>query len=918
MRRLIAYILLSSSLIVGAAAVTTPTLVSMDTDISYGYGRDLVFKISPHSEENYNGIDPAEEGAYVDDDGYVAVDAVAEEMTSRLDSWGVSDYAITKEGYDTVRVRLRTENSSATEYEYLQYYLPFSGGHISVDASMDQESDYSYDTAWADMFTGQVATIEYIGDSTVPVVVIPVNSPGEEGALGQLIDYCESKYVAADSSASTDEVNCYVVLWSHKQETDTFDAATGSNGATVDANVSGRFLGAENSANAWFEEDEEDDNYTRFQYVPSSAAFNGNTSYDPSKADAAYKAAFFYMSLFNASDYAEIGAGYDVSFAFSTVATPEVEPLIERGFSLTPAMSATLIATLVGLAISVVVLALFYRMGALAAVASMLVSLISTMMVIVYFHAQFGVGMLLGLALVALLSIFGSVYYLAKLKDEIYKGRSLKKAHSEAAKKAFWPVLDGGILYVVAGLCVYFFVPAETSMAGLAMVIGGFFATIVSLLLTRVLMWLFANDGDASSKAARYLGIDRAKVPDLLKDEKQTYFGLFANSNFMKPWKGVALTLGVLLAAGIAGLSLFSAIDGGAPFAASSDTGGSRAYIVYRIAQGSTNDVFNGLDDIDNGQDGVLNRITIGGEMLSDYAVSTEMATTSVTLTNSAYVEDGIYTVLNFVVDFESAYQDLEGEYIFVDPLDPEAFVVYETLQEALQASIESLNVEESNFKVWVKDVVYEEITPAFTDVCIGLCVSLVFMGLYMSLRYRPSRGLPVTLFTGGSAFLAMGLVSLCRIPASPIAALGSVAVLALTYLLSVFILGKEREIAAEYRQRDKTTLEFRAKTLLSANSQGAAELVIFGIIACYVAVSYLAFGPAAFSMAYVVALLGIIAGIAAVLVLICPASLFLAKQFTKIRLDSSFKNRRKPKKGNPSARRSSEPEEAVFIGIND
>ncbi len=914
MRRLIAYTLLSASLILGCAAVATPTIVAMDTDISYGYGRDLVFKISPYDEENVNGIDPAEEGVYIDDDNYVAVDAVAEEMTDRLDDWGIADYTVTKEGYDTIRVRLRTENNSDLEYDYLAYYLPFSGGHISVAASMDQEDDYAYDSTWEDLFTDNEAEIEYINDDTTPVVVIEVNSEGEEGALGTLIEYCESKYEAADESASTEEVNCYVALWTNKQDTDTFDAATGNNSTEIDENVASRFLGAENSSLAWFEEDEEDDNYTRFQFVPSSASyFNSSISYDSTDADAAYKAAYFYMSLFNASDYADIGAGYDVTFSFSTVASAEVEDLVDSGYSLTPAMSATLIATIVGFAIAIIVLALFYRMGALAAVASMLVTLIATMLLVVYFHAQFGAGMLLGLVAVALLSIFGSIYYFAKLKDEIYKGRSLKKAHQEATKKAFWPILDGGILSIVTGLCIYFLVPAETSMAGLVLVIGGFFATICSLLLTRVLMWLFCNDGDSATKVGGLLGIDKAKVPDLLKDEKQTHFGLFADTNFMKPWKWTAIIGGVLLVASIVGLSVFSGINDGSPFATSSDADGSRAYISYRIAEDSTNDVFNGLDDIDNGTDGVLNLVYIDDTMLSEYATDIQMVTTTITLTNSVLVDDGDYTVLNFVIDFEEAYGELEGEYVVKLTSGQEE--TFDYLEDALAEALESLNVDVTAYSVSVKNIVYEEITPSFTDISIGICVSLIVIGVYLSLRYKPSRGIPATLFAGAATFIALGILCLTRITATPIAALGAVAVLFVATLLSIYILGKEKEIVAESRERDKTTLEFRAKSLLDANSQGAAELIIFGIIAAYFMVAYLAFGPSSFSLGYAVALVGIIVAIALVLILIVPFSLFLAKQFTKIHLDAGWKNRKKKKS---SGKKSSEPEEAIFIGIND
>lgn len=831
-------------------------------------------------------------------------------MTSRLDHWGISDYSITKEGYDTVRVRLRTEENSSTEYDYLSYYLPFSGGHISVDASMDEEDDYSYDTDWANMFEGQTATIEYISGETVPVVAIPVNHEGEDGALGQLLDYCESKYQAADESNSTSEVNCYVVLWSNKQEGDNFNEASGSNGATVDQNMARRFLGAEVAGNAWFEEDEEDDNYTRFQYIPSSAAFN-NSAYDSSQAEAAYKAAFFYMSLFNAEDYADIGAGYDVSFAFGAVAAPEVENLVSSGLSLTPAVSATMIATIVGLIVSVLVVALFYRMGALALTSSMMVSLIATLLLIGYFHAQFGIGMLLGLGLTALVSLFGGIYYLAKLKDEIYKGRSLKKANQEAGKKAFWPTIDAGILSVVVGLCIYFLVPAETSMCGLALVVGGFFATICSLFLTRFQMWLLCNDGDASTHMGRLFGIDKEKVPDLLKEEKQTFFGLFAKTNFMKPWKATAIVATLLGIASIAGLATFSALNGGTPFSIDDSSDTSRVYITYRLPEGSTNDVFNSIDDIDNGRDGIFNIVYDDeGESIADTLLeSVEMVRTSITFTG-----EGDYDVLNFVVNLEGTYAaDDETVYTVTTTGYSEEFT---GLEAAIEGALLTKNVDEESYSVSLKNVTYDNLTPGFTDVCLGIGISLVCALVYLSIRFRPSRGVSVTLFAGLSAFISLGLLSLSRLATTPISAIGGIAAMFVTFLIALFILGKEREVVLESHVRDKSDLGFRAKCLLDANGQGAAEAVVFAIIAAYVFVCFLAFGPVDFALGYAVALLGSILSIALVLILISPSSLFLAKQFSKIHLDLSW--RKDAKKGQGSGKRSAEPEEAVFIGIND
>lgn len=911
MRRFWAYLLLSSSLIIGTAAVFGPTITGLDTDISYGTGKELVFKIS-EKETIFNGIDPADSGAYVDNDNYVAVNAVADEMRARLDGWGASEYSISKEGYDTIRVTLRSQNNEDTYYQYLQYYLPFSGGSISLSASMDETEEYkkSYLQTWDTMFENQTARIEYLQNGSIPVVVIPVNSPKKDGDLGTLVDYCSSQHVEADSSKSTAEVNCYVTLWANKQETDTFAKAT-SSGDDQDLNVASRFLGAEHSDNVWFKEASEDSDYTEFQYIPSSAALNGNTPYDASKAGAAYQAALYYVSLFNAESYKNIGAGYDVSFAFSTVATPSVEELITSNMNRYPALNSTLIATIIALLIGAGIIALFYRFGAFAIVSGVGVTIISTLLLLSYFSAQFGVGMLMGLLLVALVSVFGGVYYFAKLKDEIYKGRSLKKAHTEASKKSLWPTIDAGIISVVLGLCFYLLIPGVAGKLGLALVIGGFFATIVSLLLTRVQMWLICNDSDAQSCYDRLLNIDKTKVPDLLKEEKQTYFGAFEKKNFMKPWKGIAIGAAAFLIATIGGLTAFSINSNGNPFnfaGAYDDT--TSAYIQYRVSTVGDSPKIRGTDDIENGNNGVLNFIYKDGKMLGSSDVSSiVLETSTIHVTGSETLNDGNYNVYYFVVDFVNPYDADATVWSVKNGLIETTDL---TLNEAISKGMEAKGVNASSFSSSVKLVSSTAGSPNFSVLCLGLGVGLLSTLVYMCIRYKISRGLTATLLTSMASFITLGAMSLTRVPLAPVAGIAALATALCGLLLAIFILSKEKEIKRESRERDKTTLEFNASCLLKANSYAAGELIVFALIIAYVAIVYFGFGPAAFAYGNLFWLVGLLLGLTMILTLITPFTLFLAKQFSKIHFEIKWGGKKKDSK------KSAEPEEAVFIGIND
>jgi multidrug efflux pump subunit AcrB len=107
------------------------------------------------------------------------------------------------------------------------------------------------------------------------------------------------------------------------------------------------------------------------------------------------------------------------------------------------------------LCVGIIVLAVYYRMGTFAIVSNVAVALMGALLLFAYFHAQFGVGALLGLVLVAFGTAFGGIYYFAKLKEGLYQGKALKKASSDATRKSLWPTIDVGIVSIIVGLCVY-------------------------------------------------------------------------------------------------------------------------------------------------------------------------------------------------------------------------------------------------------------------------------------------------------------------------------------------------------------------------------------------------------------------------------------------------------------------------------
>lgn len=129
--------------------------------------------------------------------------------------------------------------------------------------------------------------------------------------------------------------------------------------------------------------------------------------------------------------------------------------------------------------------------------------------------------------------------------------------------------------------------------------------------------------------------------------------------------------------------------------------------------------------------------------------------------------------------------------------------------------------------------------------------------------------------------------------------------------------MAKEKELAKDSREKDKDSLAFRTLCISSATSQGAESYLAFAFTLAPSFLFYLGFMPSNWTMVYLGIIIGVIVVSILLLTLLAPSSIALARAFSRINVSI------KPKKkeavaSNAPKRRSAEPEEAIFIGIND
>ena len=960
MRRFISYLLLGAATLIGVGAAVAPTVLRMDADMAYANGQTLFFKASEWDDSSLDGNYVGADGHFLDYDPSLSkqpIEYIADTMRTRLDAYGLSGYSVETQGADTVAVTVRTRGDNATIYSYLQKYLAFSGGDYELDASDVTKEDYAFNENWTTIIDGQTAFIADMEQGTynVPTVIVPLKS-GEDykDAFKSLVDYCKNNTVAPDEEHQESGSSVNLIVWANRGEADNYADASSN------PNVAAKIVSAVNPDNAVYYQPNDTEQETPYlRLIPNSSATSGE-SYDPSKTQAAYDAAVNLMLTINAGSFqydelkassTEAAPRYSVCFAYSEIAPASVENIASNGeWNQSLALSATLIASGVALILLVVLLAIFERVLAVLELSIVAISTFSTLAVYAAFGTPFSLPMVLGLVTVALISLFGGLYYSAKLKEEIYKGRTLKKAHAEAVKKALMPTVDVSIVAILLGVCVYGLAGDVASKFGVVLVLGGFFSLIASLLFTRVGGYLLCSDNTAAESFPKMLRVQPSRIPDLSKQEKQTYFGAYAEHKFSKG-KVVSLTFSCLmLLAGIGSAIGWGIASKGNSFfnQASYENAAPvlridvRSNASDRITLSSLSEASDLLDDTykEGAPKDVFHYYKINDAFLADY-VSTLTVSDS---PKSVYEEEGETGLTYYWFFYEAELGKKDSSAIASSIKDASkpltisrwdgttwteltgftlSDLAGDIIDEFVGGASEALSSGAFADEVYItfNTVVPADLTPYLWQVTLALGVAAATILVYFVIRFRPSRGLVAGLLAGSVSTIAVSFFILTRISTLPIVSVAGASVLMLVCLLAIAVLSGEKEIFRESKEKEKESVEFRASCLEASASRGAEYSFLFALIAAILFISFLAFGPSAYQPTF----LGVILGIAFAIALVITALPFLSGKVAGVLPSFNFsakrlKKRKVAKQGGQLLKKNKtgEPEESVFIGIND
>lgn len=196
-------------------------------------------------------------------------------------------------------------------------------------------------------------------------------------------------------------------------------------------------------------------------------------------------------------------------------------------------LNKTLIAGIVGIAlIGVVLIAIYHFAGVISTISIILY----TFLVFLVFWVVGGVLTLPGIAALVLgigMAVDSNVITYARIKEEMYKGKSLPLAFKEGSKSSFSAIMDSNLTTLLVAIIMFIF--GESSIKGFAtMTIITVIVTMFTMVfITRWVMRLFVKTDFFNDKTNLFIAVKKEDIPNVSKNEmvKKVPFG---NINFLK------------------------------------------------------------------------------------------------------------------------------------------------------------------------------------------------------------------------------------------------------------------------------------------------------------------------------------------------------------------------------------------------
>ena len=214
-------------------------------------------------------------------------------------------------------------------------------------------------------------------------------------------------------------------------------------------------------------------------------------------------------------------------------------------------LEKTLIAGIVGIAAIILIMIIAYRFAGIISSCSII---LYTFLVFLIFWLIGGVLTLPGIAALVLgigMAIDANVITFSRIREELFKGKSVKNAFKEGTKESLSSILDSNITTLIVAIIMFIY--GESSVKGFAtvLIITILVTMFTMVFLTRLLLKLFVKTSYFDDKPETFINVGSELIPDVSKKE-EIKVKPFSKVNLFKYTKPlVSLSIIIMVCGGI-------------------------------------------------------------------------------------------------------------------------------------------------------------------------------------------------------------------------------------------------------------------------------------------------------------------------------------------------------------------------------
>ncbi len=224
------------------------------------------------------------------------------------------------------------------------------------------------------------------------------------------------------------------------------------------------------------------------------------------------------------------------------------------------AYSMTMIAGMFGLLAIMLFMIIVYR---LPGVISAIVLPCFVFLNIAIYNVMGGVLTLPGIAALILgigMTVDANIITFERIKDELYLGRTVKKANEQGHKRAFLTIFDAQFTTFISALIMYIFGTGAVKGFATMFMVTVFCTLTLQIFLSRLLLSLLVNSGVLDNKKSLF-GVKTSDIPDLTKNEEKRHKDIFTGIDFVKISKKFIISSLAIIFIGI-GFSTYHGLKG--------------------------------------------------------------------------------------------------------------------------------------------------------------------------------------------------------------------------------------------------------------------------------------------------------------------------------------------------------------------